>query len=76
MIVRRAGDVVPQVVKVVMDKRPKKTRAIALPFQCPVCASDIIQTEGETALRCSGALLSGSTKGSYQTLRLSQGLGH
>ncbi|MFC4258949.1 NAD-dependent DNA ligase LigA [Marinobacter lacisalsi] len=56
VFVRRAGDVIPQVVKVVTDKRPKNARKVELPEHCPVCGSDVIQIEGEAAARCSGGL--------------------
>lgn len=56
VFVRRAGDVIPQVVKVVLDKRPDTAREIHLPAVCPVCQSDIVQIEGEAVARCSGGL--------------------
>lgn len=56
VIVRRAGDVIPQVVKVVAEKRPGNAREIKLPDQCPVCESDVIQPEGEAVARCTGGL--------------------
>ncbi|MDX1755589.1 MAG: NAD-dependent DNA ligase LigA [Marinobacter sp.] len=56
VFVRRAGDVIPQVVKVVPDKRPDNARTIQLPEACPVCDSDIVQIEGEAVARCSGGL--------------------
>lgn len=56
VFVRRAGDVIPQVVKVVLEKRPQDAREIELPKECPVCGSDVIQVEGEAVARCSGGL--------------------
>lgn len=56
VFVRRAGDVIPQVVKVVMDKRPADAATVSLPSQCPVCESDVVQVEGEAVARCSGGL--------------------
>jgi DNA ligase (NAD+) len=56
VIVRRAGDVIPEVVAVVRDKRPKVTRRVQLPVHCPVCGSDISRPEGEAVARCSGGL--------------------
>ncbi|MDX1634273.1 MAG: NAD-dependent DNA ligase LigA [Marinobacter sp.] len=56
VIVRRAGDVIPQVVKVVEDKRPGNARKIKLPDTCPVCDSDVIQPEDEAVARCTGGL--------------------
>jgi DNA ligase (NAD+) len=54
--VRRAGDVIPEVVQVLRDRRPKKTTAVRLPRRCPVCRSDVIRAEGEAAARCTGGL--------------------
>lgn len=56
VIVRRAGDVIPEVVSVVLEKRPKHTKAVKLPKVCPVCGSDVIREEGEAAARCMGGL--------------------
>lgn len=56
VFVRRAGDVIPQVVKVVAERRPDSTREVQLPDVCPVCQSDIVQIEGEVVARCSGGL--------------------
>ena len=56
VIVHRAGDVIPKVVKVVLDKRPAHTHPVEMPSQCPVCGSDIIKPEGEAIARCSGGL--------------------
>lgn len=57
VIVRRAGDVIPQVVSVMLEKRPDNVQEITFPSECPVCASEIIEIEGEAALRCSGGLV-------------------
>jgi DNA ligase (NAD+) len=54
VVVQRAGDVIPQVVEVVKDKRPKKTEAFVMPKTCPECGSPAVQDEGEVARRCSG----------------------
>ena len=56
VFIRRAGDVIPQVVKVVVDKRPANARQVKLPATCPVCDSDVVQIEGEAVARCSGGL--------------------
>jgi len=56
VMVRRAGDVIPYVVAVLLDKRPVQTQAIILPKQCPICHSDVIKPEGEVAARCTGGL--------------------
>ncbi|KTD48300.1 NAD-dependent DNA ligase LigA [Legionella quateirensis] len=56
VIVRRAGDVIPEVVSVVLAKRPALTEAIVLPAHCPVCGSDVVREEGEAIARCIGGL--------------------
>ncbi|HEI6850538.1 TPA: NAD-dependent DNA ligase LigA [Yersinia enterocolitica] len=56
VIVRRAGDVIPQVVGVVMEQRPQDAKEIAFPEHCPVCGSDIERVEGEAVARCTGGL--------------------
>ncbi|EMP56708.1 NAD-dependent DNA ligase [Marinobacter santoriniensis NKSG1] len=56
VFIRRAGDVIPQVVKVVPEKRPTNAEEVHLPRTCPVCDSDVIQIEGEAVARCSGGL--------------------
>lgn len=56
VIVRRAGDVIPQVVQVVPEKRPTDARAIVFPPVCPVCGSPVERVEGEVAVRCTGGL--------------------
>ena len=57
VIVRRAGDVIPQVVRVLEEQRAPHARAIALPVNCPVCGSPVEQGEGEAVARCSGGLV-------------------
>jgi DNA ligase (NAD+) len=52
VFVERAGDVIPKIVKVVRDARPKKTRRYRLPKRCPVCGSDTVRLLDEVALRC------------------------
>lgn len=56
VIVRRAGDVIPEVLKVVLERRPEDTKVFKMPSRCPVCGSDVEREEGETVLRCSGGL--------------------
>ena len=56
VIVRRAGDVIPEVVKVVRSRRPKKTVRVELPATCPVCDSHVVREEGEAVARCTGGL--------------------
>jgi len=52
VVVQRAGDVIPQIVKVVISKRPRKTRRYRLPGHCPVCRSETVRLEGEAVTRC------------------------
>ncbi len=56
VIVRRAGDVIPEVVSVVLDKRPPGTVPWQMPARCPVCGAEIVREEGAAAWRCSGEL--------------------
>jgi DNA ligase (NAD+) len=56
VIVRRAGDVIPEVVSVRADLRPPNTHPFAFPTSCPVCGSAVVKTEEEAAYRCSGGL--------------------
>jgi DNA ligase (NAD+) len=57
VIVQRAGDVIPQVVSVVLDARPAKSQAWAFPKICPSCGSHAKREEGEAARRCTGGLI-------------------
>lgn len=57
VIIRRAGDVIPQVVSVVQSKRPTDAAEILFPSACPVCGSPVMRVEGEAAVRCSGGLV-------------------
>lgn len=56
VIVRRAGDVIPEVAARVLEQRPANAKPIILPKQCPVCGSDVIREAGEAAARCMGEL--------------------
>jgi len=56
VIIRRAGDVIPEVVSVVLEKRQSTIEAIQMPQHCPVCGSDIIREQGEAVARCTGEL--------------------
>ncbi|PST66371.1 NAD-dependent DNA ligase LigA [Shewanella algae] len=56
VIIRRAGDVIPQVVAVVPEKRPEGAKEISFPEQCPVCGSQVERLEGEAVARCTGGL--------------------
>ena len=56
VIVRRAGDVIPEVVGVISEKRPHLTRKWHMPKKCPECGSEVVREEGEAAHRCMGGL--------------------
>lgn len=56
VIVRRAGDVIPEVVSVIENRRPKGARRVKLPARCPVCDSAVVREEGEAVARCTGGL--------------------
>lgn len=56
VIIRRAGDVIPQIVSVVLERRPNNAENIEFPKQCPVCESAVMKAEGEAVLRCTGGL--------------------
>lgn len=57
VVVRRAGDVIPQVAAVISSKRPKNAKAIIFPTSCPVCKSPATKEADEAALRCTGGLI-------------------
>jgi DNA ligase (NAD+) len=56
VIIKRAGDVIPQVVEAILQNRPLNTTQFNIPTQCPVCNSPLVQKENEVALRCSGGV--------------------
>ena len=56
VIVRRAGDVIPEVAKVVLDRRPDQARIVNAPANCPVCGSEVVREEDEAVARCAGGL--------------------
>ena len=56
VIVRRAGDVVPEVVRVIKEKRPSTAKVFKMPQFCPICNSQVIRIDGEAAQRCTGQL--------------------
>ncbi|CAI8313381.1 MAG: DNA ligase [Cellvibrionales bacterium UBA7375] len=60
VIVRRAGDVIPQIVKAVVEKRPEGAQPILFPERCPVCQSSVKRVEGEAVARCTGGLFCGA----------------
>lgn len=62
VIVRRAGDVIPEVVSVVMDKRHAGAEVFTMPHICPVCGSAAVREEGEADYRCTGGLFCGAQR--------------
>ena len=52
VIVRRAGDVIPEVLKVVLERRPKQSHAVKLPTHCPECGGKVVRSEAEAVARC------------------------
>ncbi|ARU65389.1 DNA ligase (NAD(+)) LigA [Histophilus somni] len=57
VIVRRAGDVIPQIIGVLHERRPENAKSIIFPTNCPVCDSVISKIEGEAVARCTGGLI-------------------
>lgn len=62
VIIRRAGDVIPQIVAVVLAERPEDARDIVFPTECPVCGSTTERVEGEAVTRCTGGLFCGAQR--------------
>ena len=62
VVIRRAGDVIPQVVTVVIDRRPENATDIIMPLTCPVCDSKVEKIVGEAVARCSGGLYCGAQR--------------
>ena len=62
VIIRRAGDVIPQVVSAVLDRRPDDAKDIVFPTSCPVCDSSVTKPEGEAVWRCTGGLFCGAQR--------------
>lgn len=54
VVVRRAGDVIPEVVRVLIERRPAAAKPVLLPAHCPVCNSPVLRVAGEAAARCTG----------------------
>lgn len=57
VIIRRAGDVIPQITQVVLERRPDNARDIEFPVTCPICDSHVEKVEGEAVARCTGGLV-------------------
>ncbi|MFZ5616781.1 MAG: NAD-dependent DNA ligase LigA [Pseudomonadota bacterium] len=57
VVVQRAGDVIPQIVEVILEKRPKGARRYHFPETCPVCGSHAVREDGEVVRRCTGGLI-------------------
>jgi DNA ligase (NAD+) len=57
VVIQRAGDVIPQVVSVVLEKRPKDSAEYIFPEVCPICGSNAVREEGEAVRRCTGGLI-------------------
>jgi DNA ligase (NAD+) len=55
VVVARGGEVIPQIVRVVVEKRPAGTRRFRMPEHCPVCGAPVVRAEGEAAHRCTNA---------------------
>jgi DNA ligase (NAD+) len=55
--VRRAGDVIPEIVRVLIDKRPKAIKKFKMPTTCPECGSPLVRIDDEAVIRCSGGLI-------------------
>ena len=62
VIVRRAGDVIPEVVAVLPDRRPEGAQVFSMPGTCPVCGSAAVREEGEVDFRCTGGLYCGAQR--------------
>lgn len=56
VLLHRAGDVIPQIMKVILPKRPADARQIDIPTRCPVCDSEIFRADDEAVVRCTGGL--------------------
>jgi len=62
VVIRRAGDVIPQIVSVVLEQRPDDARDIIFPTHCPECNSHVERTESEAIARCTGGLVCGAQR--------------
>lgn len=66
VIVQRAGDVIPEVVKAIKSMRTGREKRFVMPSECPACGSDILKREGEVVLRCSNPNCPAQVKGSLK----------
>ncbi|CAM3064029.1 NAD-dependent DNA ligase LigA [Moritella viscosa] len=62
VIIRRAGDVIPQVARVMLERRPDDAQDIVFPAKCPVCDSEVERIEGEATVRCTAGLYCGAQR--------------
>ncbi|OOH87683.1 DNA ligase (NAD(+)) LigA [Pasteurellaceae bacterium 15-036681] len=62
VIIRRAGDVIPQIIGVVPERRPENAKKIEFPTACPVCDSAVVRVDGEAVARCTGGLFCGAQR--------------
>ncbi len=62
VVIRRAGDVIPEVVATLLEKRPEGAPLFSMPRHCPVCGSDAVREEGEADYRCTGGLFCGAQR--------------
>ncbi|MDH2997616.1 DNA ligase (NAD(+)) LigA [Pasteurellaceae bacterium LFhippo2] len=62
VIIRRAGDVIPQIIGIVPERRPENAKKIEFPTACPVCESAVVRVEGEAVARCTGGLFCGAQR--------------
>ncbi len=66
VLIQRAGDVIPEVVKVIKSKRTGQERPFAMPLYCPVCGAKVLRIEGEAAQRCTNASCPAQVKASIK----------
>lgn len=66
VIIEKGGDIIPKVVSVVADKRPKGARRYALPKRCPVCKQPLVKDESEVAIRCANVSCPAQLKGNIR----------
>ncbi len=66
VLVHRAGDVIPEIIEVVLDRRPKDSQVFQMPYSCPACGSASVQVEGEVIRRCVNPLCPAMSKESLK----------